>query len=403
MYIAAHTPHGMNKILYVLCLLFCFAATEAQTLQLVSQPVTLKSGLSFNLRVAKGYRVAVAAEGLHRPRFFAKSPDGRLFVTDMHDRSDNKNGKILILNSFNIKEHRFEAVTEYLGGLHNPNQVAFYNAGTNWYLYIAETGKLTQVPFKAGDVKPSATGRVLTTLPDYGLSYKYGGWHLTRSLAFHNNKLYVSVGSSCNACVEKETVRASILQMNPDGSNVKVYASGVRNAVGITWAGNQLWVSNMGRDLIGPDKPQDQLMKIDSGVHYGWPYYYQYNQTIEADKQFKDSARPKGLKPPPVGLVGIKAHSAPLGIAYVSNFTDPALNNRFLIALHGSTSVWRQRGNEVVLVTGRDKYEPFVTGFLQGKTEDKRYGRPCDIYQWDDHSFFISDDKNGVIYYVWKE
>jgi len=79
------------------------------------------------------------------------------------------------------------------------------------------------------------------------------------------------------------------------------------------------------------------------------------------------------------------------------------LNNSFLVALHGSTSVWRQRGNAIVQVLPNGTYREIITGFLQGTTENKRFGRPCDIMQWDNNSFFISDDKNGVIYYLWKE
>jgi glucose/arabinose dehydrogenase len=89
-------------------------------------------------------------------------------------------------------------------------------------------------------------------------------------------------------------------------------------------------------------------------------------------------------------------------LAIISNSSNAALNNKFLVALHGSTSVWRQRGNQVVLVTGQNSYTPFVTGFLQGKTESQRYGRPCDVMQWAPDEFFISDDKNGVVYHLWK-
>lgn len=394
------------KVLGVVFLLLFLGGSFSSLLaqpKLAPQNIQLKKGLSFQLQIPAGYRISVAAEGLDRPRFFTKAPDGRLFITDMRNRDDNKQGRILLLEGWNDTTKRFDKITTYLDKLHNPNQIAFYSFSGLHFMYVAETGKLSVYPYTAGSIKATDSFKIIATFPDYGLSYKYGGWHLTRSLAFHNNKLYVSVGSSCNACVEREPQRASILEMNADGTQQRVYASGVRNAVGITWVANQLWATNMGRDLIGPDKPQDLLMNITEGKHYGWPYYYQYKQRIETDKQFKDSARPAGLKPPPVGFCGFIAHSAPLGLAWFSQFSDSLLNNHFLVAMHGSTSVWRQRGNEVVMITGRDKYVPIVTGFLQGKTEDKRFGRPCDVMQWDDQSFFISDDKNGVVYYIWKE
>ncbi len=95
------------------------------------------------------------------------------------------------------------------------------------------------------------------------------------------------------------------------------------------------------------------------------------------------------------------AHSAPLGFDYFTNFSDPVINNSFLVALHGSTSVWRQRGNAVVQVVN-NSYREVVTGFLQGKSNRQRFGRPCDVMQWSNNSFFITDDKNGALYYLWK-
>lgn len=374
-------------------------AADGQQRSYTAHAIQLVNGMRFNLRTWQGYRISVAAEGLKRPRFFAQAPDGRVVVTDMYDRSDNRKGKVLILDSFNQTTRRFERITPLLQNLHNPNQVAFFqDVARQWWLYVAETGKLSRYRFTPGQTAPLTNGQAIASFPDYGLSYKYGGWHLTRSLAFKGQKLYVSVGSSCNACIEKEAIRASIIEMDPDGSNLRTYAAGIRNAVGLKWVGDSLWATNMGRDGIGPDKPQDQLLVIKPGVHYGWPYYVQYKQQMLPDETFKDSARPAALKPPPPGYTGLLAHSAPLGFCFVQQHPHRDIKGKFLVALHGSTSVWRQRGNSIVLVTGRDKYEPFVDGFLQGKTEDKRFGRPADVWQWNGRNFLISDDKNGVIY-----
>ncbi len=393
----------IKKLHLLFLLLVHYTSFSQKNFQLEERSVQLKNKLSFTLKVPAGYKISVAAEGLNRPRFFSKSPDGRLFITDMYDRSDNKKGKVVILDNWNETTKQFEKQTTYLDDLHNPNQVAFYNTNGQYYLYLAETGKLSYFSYKTGDNKTSSPATVIATFPDYGLSYKYGGWHLTRSIAFHNNKIYVSVGSSCDACIEKEEIRATIVEMDKDGRNQKIYARGLRNAVGIKWINNELWATNMGRDNRGPDKPEEQLMKITFGSFYGWPYYYQYKKKIIADPDFKDSVHPAWVKRPPISKWAIKAHSAPLGFAYFTNFKDSALNNSFITALHGSTSVWRQRGNTVVQMLPNGTYREIVTGFLQGKTEDKRFGRPCDVMQWDSRSFFISDDKNGVIYYVWRE
>ena len=365
--------------------------------------IQLKNKLSFNLSIPESYKIAIAAEGLDRPRFFAKSPDGRLFVTDMHDRSDNKLGKILILENWNSEEKKFEKITTYLDGLHNPNQVTFYSANNVHYLYVAETGKLSYYIYKSGDLRPSSSATVIAKFPDYGLDYKYGGWHLTRSIALHDQKIYISVGSSCDACIETEEIRATIVEMDPDGKNQLIYARGVRNAVGMKWIKDTLWVTHMGRDNRGPDKPEELFHTIDKDGFYGWPYYFQYKKKIYADTAFKNSPRQIFVKAPSISPYSFKAHAAPLGFEYFSNFDDTLLNNSFLVALHGSTSVWRQRGNAIVQILPNGIYREIITGFLQGKTENKRFGRPCDILQWDKDSFFITDDKNGVIYYVWKE
>ncbi len=371
--------------------------------KLIDQPVTLQNKLSFTLKIPASYKISVAAEGLECPRFFAKSPDGRLFVTDMHDRSDNKKGRVLILDHWNDSAHRFDKTTEFLKDLRNPNQVAFYSRGGQYYIYVAETDKLSYYTYTPGSDQPASVPTVIAHFPDYGLNYKYGGWHLTRSIAFNNGKIYVSIGSSCDACIEKEEIRATILEMNPDGSQQRIYARGLRNAVGLKWINNELWVTNMGRDNRGPDKPEDLLHTVKPGDFFGWPYYFQYRKQILADEAFKDSVKPVFVMRPPIAPWALKAHSAPLGFSYFTGFNDSLLNNSFIVALHGSTSVWRQRGNAIVQMLPNGQYREIVTGFLQGKTENKRFGRPCDVLQWDHRSFFISDDKNGVIYYVWKQ
>jgi hypothetical protein len=219
-------------------------------IKLVNKNIQLKSGLQFSLKIPKGYNISKAAEVEHRLRFLAKSPDGRLFATDMYNRGDNKLGRILIFENWNVSTHAFDKTTEYLTHLRNPNQIAFYSLGNQHFLYTAETGFIKRYAYKFGDTKPADTGMVIARYPDYGLNYKYGGWHLTRSLTIHNNKLYVSVGSSCNACIETEKVRAVVIEMNMDGSEQKIFATGLRNSVALQWVDEKLWVTSMGRDQM---------------------------------------------------------------------------------------------------------------------------------------------------------
>jgi len=376
--------------------------TSAGDLELVPHPIHLDKGVDLTLNLPKGYQISVAAQGLHRLRFMAKSPDGRLFCTDMANTSDNKIGCVYIFGDWDSAAKRFTRTTTYLGHLHNPNQVAFYDG----YIYIAETGVLTRRLYHAGDSMPTSKPDTIARFPDYGLSYKYGGWHLTRSMDFHRHKLYVSVGSSCNACIETEGVRASIQEMNPDGSDKQTFATGLRNSVSIKWVQDRLWVTSMGRDLLGPNKPEDLFQMVEKGKFYGWPYYFQYRGEVLPDTAMQTMAKDQRITRPAmpgVAFCGFSAHSAPLGLAWMDGFADSALDKHFLVALHGSTTVSRQRGNSIVRILGRDRYDKVVDGFLSGRTNKDRKGRPCDVLMNDRRSFFFTDDWNGVLYYVWRE
>ncbi|HEX7157673.1 MAG TPA: hypothetical protein VF214_01560, partial [Edaphobacter sp.] len=178
----------------------------------------MANGKTLTLNLPAPYKIEIVAQGLRRVRFMAVSPDHRIFVTDMYDRSDNKLGKIYILDGWNAETHTYDRITTYLSHLRNPNNLAFYTeparegeSPQSW-IYVPLTDRLVRYRYNPGDNAPSGSPEVLATYPDYGLNYKYGGWHLTRTIAFASlhgkTQLYVSVGSSCNACTEKEAIRA---------------------------------------------------------------------------------------------------------------------------------------------------------------------------------------------------
>jgi glucose/arabinose dehydrogenase len=264
--------------------LSCTASTFAQT------PHTLHyaPGKSITLSLPEPFDINVAASGLRRVRFFSRSPDGRIFATAMYDLSDNMKGAVFILDGWNAQTHIFTHTTRFLDHLHNPNNIAFWTdpvAHQSW-IYVALTDKLVRYPYRAGDLAPSSSPQTLIRFPDYGLSYKYGGWHLTRTVAVAQIqgavKVFVAVGSSCNYCQEHEVARASVIGMDPDGKNQVLIAQGLRNAVDLRAVprleGGSLFATDMGDDHLGDRLPEDTFFELDlkvgAPVNYGWPACY---------------------------------------------------------------------------------------------------------------------------------
>jgi len=387
------------KKLFVFAIIFLPVMALAQA-RLVPNKITLKNGKSFNLYLPAEFEIIPAVEGLKRVRFFAKSPDGRIFVTDMFNLTDNKKGTVYILDGWDAKTGKFAKVIPYMTGLKNPNSVQFYRDGhgQDWF-YLAETDKLTRRKFTSGETKPTDNApQTLATFPDYGLSYKYGGWHLTRTIAFSPaGKLYVSVGSSCNACIEKEKVRASVIEMNPDGSEQRQFARGLRNAVGLKWIGNFLWASGQGSDHLGLQKPDETFYALKDGTDYGWPHCYSSNGKIYGDPLYK---RPEGCKDVAAPYAYFPAHGSALGFDYWDEAdSSDTIKNSFLVSLHGSTNKAIGHGYKIVVMRKGEKLQDFLSGFLQG---GKVVGRPCDIMKLDANSFLFTDDFSGIVYLVRK-
>jgi glucose/arabinose dehydrogenase len=374
----------------------------ATPLKLVPRRVTLANGKSFNLNLPEGFEIKVAAQGLKRVRFMTKSPDNRIFVTDMYDLSDNRRGAVYILDEFDSSIGRFKRVIPYMTGLRNPNNVAFYTdrTGTHWF-YLPLTDRLLRYRYEPGSTKPTGQPEVLATFPDYGLSYKYGGWHLTRTVVVASNgKVYVSVGSSCNACVEKEEVRATVVEMDPDGKNQRYYARGLRNAVGMRFYEGELFVTNMGADHLGLDRPADTMGPIKDGTNYGWPFCYQSGSKIYDDPKMNPRGDKLDCRRVPALEVALPAHGAPLGLEYFNDSHGSELRGSFLVALHGSTNKRIARGYRVLrLPTPGSKPDDFITGFLDRGIVN---GRPADIFGMGTDAFLLTDDRAGVVYYIFK-
>jgi glucose/arabinose dehydrogenase len=405
---AFRAPVAARLILCVAALPSLCSSQSAPEVKLTPHVVRLKGKNPFSLMLPADFTIAPAAEGLKRVRFMAKSPDGRIFVTTMHDLSDNAEGAVYILDGFDEGQGKFARVIPYLTNLRNPNCIAFYEDGQeqDWF-YVALTDRLVRYKFTRGEERPTSPPEVLATYPAYGLSYKYGGWHLTRTITFgpgSSNLLYVTVGSSCNACDEKEEIRATLSVMDADGKNQRVIARGLRNAVGMRFVSDVLFLTNMGADHLGGDEPDDSMFSVnpralqDGGLDYGWPHCYYSGGKAKTDPRFPLAASRTDCQGAPDAFAFFGAHSSPLGLAYFGvDSTLPLLKAQFLVALHGASKKELHRGYRVVRVDGHGQVQDLITGFLDHGVVR---GRPCDIFKLSENSFLLSDDSAGVIYYV---
>jgi mono/diheme cytochrome c family protein len=212
--------------------------------------------------------------------------------------------------------------------------------------------------------------------------------------------LYVSIGSSCNVCIEKDARRAAILRYRLDGSGQELYATGLRNSVGFDWrpGTTELYATDNGRDYLGDDFPPDELNRIVAGGFYGWPFA---NGDRVPDPDFgKGHEAQIAASIPPVH--GFRPHNASLGITFVRGTrVPPEFRGAALVALHGSWNRTRKDGYKVVSLhwqpDGRIVERDFLWGFLKG--EDV-IGRPVDVAEGPDGAFYVSDDYAGAIYRV---
>ncbi len=293
--------------------LLCSPVTHAQKLQ--PRTIPYASGKSITLSLPADLDINIAASGLRRVRFMAQSPDGRIFATGMYNLADNTRGSVFILDGWDAKTHAFTKITHYLDHLRNPNNLAFWTDAESHqsWLYLPLTDKLVRYKYNPGDLHPTSAPQTLIRFPDYGLNYKYGGWHLTRTVAVANlhgqTRVYVAAGSSCNYCQEREVLRAAVVSINPDGTDQRLVAQGLRNAVDLRFIpdldGGALFATNMGDDHLGDKLPEDTFFELDSAMHpgpitnspppnYGWPTCYFANGKPAHDTTLLPEMPPPG-------------------------------------------------------------------------------------------------------------
>ena len=327
-----------------------------------------------------GFRIDVYAERIDGIRFLALGPDGAVYAT----RSGH--GTVIRLPDRN-RDGRADEVVQVAQGLRNPSGITFHGD----VLYVAEEHQV--IRFRP----PYAQHDVLV----HGLPAD--GGHSTRTVRVRGDHLYVSIGSSCNLCDERDPRRAAIVRYDLDGLGETIYASGLRNSVGLVVhpETGDLWATNNDRDRLGDDRPPDRINLIREHGWYGWPQCYlpgTPNPEYRRDAHLCDNA----IGP----VVTLPAHSAPLGIAFYTGtrFPDSMRGDAF-VALHGSWDRSFPIGYEVVRVPVRDgrptgAWRHFIAGWQVGR---RWWGRPVDVLVLPDGSMLLSDDFGGRVYRVWYE
>lgn len=335
------------------------------------------------LLLPEGFAVSVYARGLQGPRMMTVGPGGQLYV------AERGGGRILRLpdRDGDGVADRVELAAE---NLDQPSSLAFHPDGS---LYAAETTRVYRLADPDGDGFFQEREVILENLPS--------GGHSTRTVLFSPDGefLYVSTGSSCNVCREEDYRRAAVMRYHPDGTEVGIFADGLRNAVGITFqpGTDQLWATNNGRDWLGDDQPPETVYRLEKGDDAGWPWCHA-GRIIDPD--YGEPGDCQGKLDP---VVEMQAHSAPLGLTFYDGEQFPAeYRGDLLIAFHGSWNRTVPTGYKVVRVPLTDGHpepvEDFLTGFLA--EDGSHWGRPVDLATGSDGSLFLSDDSGGVIYRI---
>ena len=368
-------------------------------------------------QVPAGFKIELFAEGLSGPRIMRTAPNGDIFVVETGP------GRIRILRS--AAGATKPATNEvYASGLNKPFGIAFFPSGDNpQWLYVANTDSVVRFAYGNGDLK--ASGKPETIVAN--LPHGYG--HSTRDIAFTSDgeRMLVSVGSAGNAgeglgrpsegleawshdralgaAWGSETDRAAVLAFDPDGKNQKLFATGIRNCVGLAIqpGSGTPWCSTNERDGRGDNLVPDYVTRVREGAFYGWPWYYIGANEDPAHVGERPDLKDKVTIPD----VLLQPHSASLGLTFYtgSNFPPDYRGDAFA-AEHGSWNRSKRTGYKVIRIRMKDgvptgEYEDFVTGFVVADNEV--WGRPVGVTVTRDGALLVSEDGNGTIWRISRE
>lgn len=365
-----------------------------------------------------GFTVTKFADKIKSPRNIYIAPNGDILVVlsnserntkekianaltgkDKAEVSGASENTVLLYRDTN-NDGKFDLRTTFLSGLDQPYGVLIIGNS----FYVANTDGLYQYPYKTGDTKITGKGKKIVNLPAGGYNN-----HWTRNLiaSADNSKIYITVGSGSNAAengMENEVRRAGILEVNPDGSGEKIYASGLRNPVGVAWAPgtNVLWTAVNERDGLGDDLVPDYITSVKRGGFYGWPYSY-FGQ--HEDPRLKGQ-KPELVKSAIVPDFAVGSHTASLGLAFYTDKKFPArYQGGAFIGQHGSWNRSVLAGYKVAFVPFKNgkpdgKLEDFLTGFIADEGKGEVYGRPVGVAVTHDGAILVADDVSSTIWRV---
>jgi len=338
--------------------------------------------------VPSGFSISIFATGFTNPRFLNVAPNGDVFV------ADTGAGQVIILRD---PQHTGGAQQRevFADKLSRPFGIAFHDD----YVYVANTNGVVRFHYDKQTSKRTGDAEHIIDLPP-------GGGHFTRTIAFSadGSKLYISVGSSSNIDLEKDPRRAAVSVADPDGKNSRIFASGLRNAVGLAIepVSGAIWVTVNERDELGDDVPPDYFTALKDGGFYGWPYSYIGDNVDPRVKPQRPDLVAKAIIPD----VLLGPHVAPLQFAFYTGKQFPAqYHGGAFIAEHGSWNRSTRNGYQVAFVGFKDGKAsvdpvPFLTGFLPDPKGPSVNGRPVGVAVASDGSLLVSDDGADVVYRI---
>jgi glucose/arabinose dehydrogenase len=350
-------------------------------------------------RAPEGFEVTEFATGLTEPRVVVRAPNGDLFVTE------SRANQVRVLRDVD-GDGKPETSEVFAAGLRRPFGVAFYPVGPNpEFVYIGNTNSVVRFPYKSGDTKATGEAETIVKALASGNEQVGGGGHWTRDLEFSRDgkTLYVAVGSRSNVSDDEgEDRRARIFAYNPDGTNERVFAYGIRNPVGLAThpKTGQLWASVNERDGLGDNLVPDYITQVQEGGFYGWPWYYIGPNQDPRHEGKRPELKDKVLVPD----VLLQSHMASIDMAFYDGNQFPGeFQNDAFAAEHGSWNRARRVGYKVIRVPMKDgratgEYEDFLVGFVT--PDGNVWGRPAGVAVAKDGSLMVTDDGSGTIWRV---